>query len=400
MREGPARIQPGDATPMPPPIDQRFAVALDYPVHFVHGLFDPANPLLADALDRAAEGRRHRVAAFVDAGLADARPGLLEAIRTYAAAHAERLELVHLATLPGGEAVKDGPAHALAVVAELARLGLDRQSFVLAVGGGALLDAVGFAAAIVHRGLRLVRAPSTTLAQADAGLGVKNGLNAHGQKNFLGTFAAPWAVLNDLELLDSLSDRDWRAGVAEAFKVAILKDAGFFNWLCGAGPALRGRDGAAMAHCVRRSAELHLQHIRTGGDPFEFGSARPLDFGHWAAHRLEGLTGYALGHGQAVAVGMSLDACYAAEADLCDAATRDALLAGLAGAGLPTWHEALDARDGAGRRVVLDGLAQFREHIGGRLTLTLPRRPGEAIEVHDVDPPRLERALALLRDRR
>ena len=137
------------------------------------------------------------------------------------------------------------------------------------LGGGAVLDAVGFAAAAAHRGVRLVRVPTTTLAQADSGVGVKNGINAFGKKNFLGTFSPPWAVINDEAFLQTLSDRDWRCGIAEAVKVALLKSERFFDQIGEAVPRLRMRDEQALIPIVRRSAWLHLHHITDGGDPFE-----------------------------------------------------------------------------------------------------------------------------------
>src|SRR5204862_2038620 len=127
--------------------------------------------------------------------------------------------------VPGGERAKQSPALIAALHADLQRLGIDRQSFVVAIGGGALLDAVGYAAATAHRGVRLIRVPTTVLAQADSGVGVKNGINAFGKKNFLGTFAPPAAVINDSTFLVTLSDREWRSGLAEAIKVALLKDS-------------------------------------------------------------------------------------------------------------------------------------------------------------------------------
>src|SRR6185312_16684743 len=158
--------------------------------------------------------------------------------------------------------------------------------------------------------------PTTVLAQNDAGIGVKNGINAFGAKNMLGTFAAPFAVINDGRFLATLGERDRIAGMAEAVKVALVRDAKFFAWLRAAAPRLAAFDRDAVAQSIRRCAELHLAHIATGGDPFELGNARPLDFGHWAAHKLEVMTDHALRHGEAVALGMALDARYSVEAGL------------------------------------------------------------------------------------
>src|SRR5204862_5030044 len=133
--------------------------------------------------------------------------------------------------VPGGERAKQSPALIAALHADLQRLGIDRQSFVVAIGGGALLDAVGYAAATAHRGVRLVRVPTTVLAQSDSGVGVKNGVNAFASKNFVGTFAPPFATVNDSSFLPTLPQRQWCGGLAEAVKVALLKDAHFLRYL-------------------------------------------------------------------------------------------------------------------------------------------------------------------------
>ena len=337
---------------------------------------------------------------YVDSGLADAQPDLVPRIKEYFHARPRRLELAAAPSLvPGGEAAKNSWQAVRDVMWEIGNLHLDRQSYVVAVGGGSVLDMVGFAASIVHRGLRLVRLPSTTLAQNDAGVGVKTGMDEHGQKNFVGTFAPPFAVINDFELLRTLPQEHWIGGVAEAFKVAIIADADFFAFLRDSAAALRDRDQAAMEEAVRRCAILHLRHTATSGDPFEFGSARPLDFAHWSAHRIEMLTGYRVGHGQAVAVGIALDACYAARKGLIDEPQRDAILDALAAAGLPTWDDCLKRRRDDGTLEVLAGLEQFREHLGGALTVTLPDGIGRKVEVHQMSTDWIEDGVRLLHQR-
>ena len=379
-------------------LHQAFAVSFDYPVVFTRGAFAPDNAALADAVDRRGEARVHRVAAFVDADVAAAWPDLVAAIGRYAAAHADRLALAAPPrVVSGGERVKNEPAQVEAMIRELVDLHMDRQSCVLAIGGGAVLDAVGYAAALVHRGLRLVRLPTTVLAQNDAGVGVKNAINRAGAKNLLGTFAPPFAVVNDLDFLRTLPERGWTDGIAEAFKVAIIKDAAFFRELCALAPALRARDEAAMERLVVRCAELHLEHIRGGGDPFEYGRARPLDFGHWSAHRLEVDTGFAVSHGQAVAIGIALDATYAELQGWLRADEVAAIRAGLEAAGFALWHEAVGRRDAAGRPALLRGLEDFREHLGGELCVTMPDGLGRKFEIHELDPALVERAVERLR---
>ena len=379
---------------------QRISVPFEFPVCFARNVFDAANPLLASILARLGERRRHRAAVYVDEGLASANPALLARIKEYFHARPDELELAAPPqVVPGGPAVKCDWGTVREVMWTLGNLHLDRQSYVVAAGGGSMLDMIGFAVSIVHRGLRLVRLPSTTLAQNDAGVGVKTGMDEHGQKNFVGTFAPPFAVINDFELLRTLPPEHWIGGVAEAFKVAIIADADFFAFLRDKAAALRQRDQAAMEEAVRRCAILHLRHTATSGDPFEFGSARPLDFGHWSAHRIEMLTGYRIGHGQAVAIGIALDACYAARKGLIDEAERDAILDAMAAAGLPTWDDCLKQRRDDGTLEVLAGLEQFREHLGGALTVTLPDGIGRKVEVHQMSTDWIEDGVRLLHQR-
>lgn len=356
--------------------EQRLKVAFDFPVIFTRQVFAPGNAALANVIDRKGGARPHRVVAYVDAGVAALAP----AIGDYFAAHRAVAELVlPPQMIAGGEGAKAGWEQVRQIMTTLGEQHLCRHSVVVVAGGGGVLDMVGFAASVVHRGLRVVRVPTTVLGQNDAGVGVKTGMNEHGQKNFIGTFAPPFAVLNDATLLPTLPDTGWVGGIAEAFKVALIKDAAFFDWLCGAAGRLRARDLAAMEQLVRRCAELHLDHIRTSGDPFEQGSSRPLDYGHWSAHRLECLSGFKLGHGQAVAVGLALDSYYAMRQKFITASDLERLLRGLTASGLPVWHELLE------RPEILDGLEQFREHLGGRLTLAMPDGVGRRREINEVD---------------
>jgi 3-dehydroquinate synthase len=255
---------------------------------------------------------------------------------------------------------------------------------------------IGFAASLVHRGVRLIRVPTTVLAQNDAGVGVKNGMDEHGMKNFVGTFAPPYAVLNDSDFLPTLDDKYWLGGLSEAYKVAIIKDRALLDFLAENAEALRNRDMAAMEHVIRRAAILHLEHIAGNGDPFEFGTARPLDFGHWSAHRLEVQSNYALGHGQAVAIGIALDTYYAWRTGLLTPDECDFILTAMRETGLPIWSQVLEHRDENGELDILRGLKEFQEHLGGRLTITLPNHLGEKTEVHDMDARIIQDAVVYL----
>ncbi len=377
--------------PLPPAIDQEVRVTFRYPVRFTRDLFGPENPILRDVVSR--EVARPLLFA-IDAGVIAHHPALVEDIRIYCATH--RLERAgEPLVVPGGEQVKQDPAIVDEVRDAIDTHRVCRHSYVVAIGGGAVLDMVGFAAATAHRGVRLVRVPTTVLAQNDSAVGVKNGINAYGKKNFLGSFAPPWAVLCDFDFLATLSDRDWRAGISEAVKVALVKDAAFFEWMEDHADLLAARDPEAMAWLIHRCAQLHLEHIATSGDPFELGSSRPLDFGHWAAHKLEHLSAYELRHGEAVSIGIALDATYAHLAGMLPQADWLRILALLSAVGLP-----LDAPEllleSEGRRLVLAGRDEFREHLGGRLTVMLLERIGTGREVHHLDDRALLAAVDLL----
>ncbi|MFS2014080.1 3-dehydroquinate synthase [Azospirillum sp. CT11-132] len=380
-----------------PIIRQRFAVTFDYAVAFTRDAFDPANPTLADAMGTAGADPRPRCLAFVDMGVLAGHPALPEAIAAHFAARDDLPTLVAPPRLlPGGEAVKNDPALIGQMHDAILGHGIDRHSYVLAVGGGAFLDAVGLAASTAHRGVRLVRMPTTVLAQNDSGVGVKSAINLNGAKNQIGTFAPPWAVVNDAAFLDSLPQRDRIAGMAEAVKVALIRDGAFFEWLERSADALTLFEPDAVAHLIRRCAELHMRQIAEGGDPFEQGSARPLDFGHWAAHKLETLSRNHLRHGEAVAIGIALDTRYSVLAGLLPEGEDLRVAVLLEHLGFRLWHPALARVDAAGRPQVLAGLEEFREHLGGRLTITLLAGIGRGIEVNAMDAALVESAIGWL----
>ena len=379
---------------------QRFAVPYEFPVVFTEGVFDPENPALRDVLCRLEPAKRHRVVFFVDDGLNAGRAPLAEAIARYAQRHSDVMELACApVVVPGGEKIKSDLHFVESFQQTLFDLHVDRHSFVIAVGGGAVLDAVGLIAATTHRGVRHIRIPTTVLAQNDSGVGVKNGVNLQGVKNFVGTFSPPFAVLNDLEFVMTLPDRDKIAGMAEAVKVALIRDAQFFGWIERHMDDLATFERSAMAHMIRRCAELHMRQIGQGGDPFETGSARPLDYGHWSAHKLESLTRHHVRHGEAVAIGMALDARYSVLAGLLAAGEEERICALLEYLGFDLWHPALAKSGAHGEWVILEGLRDFQEHLGGELTVTLLGGIGVGVEVHEIDRERMRQAMHWLKDR-
>ncbi len=361
-------------------VDAPFRVESVHRLRFTRRSFLEGNPTLGGLL-RHGRGAALRVVVFLDESVSRAWPQLTGDIESFAQAHdwVDLPQRIHL--VPGGEICKNEPDILGAILQAIHDAKIDRQAYVLAIGGGAVLDAVGYGAAITHRGVRLVRLPTTTLSQADSGVGVKNGVNAFGKKNYLGTFSPPWAVVNDEALLTTLSDRDWRCGFAEAVKVGLMKDAALFHNVCEAAAGIRKRDESSALPIVRRSAELHLRHITGGGDPFERNLARPLDFGHWAAHKLEQMSNFRLRHGESVAIGLALDSVYSAAVGLMDPDQVEIILRCLTDLGFDLYHEAM-----ADTETLLEGLDEFREHLGGPLTIPLLKGFGKPVNVHEIDP--------------
>ena len=176
-------------------------------------------------------------------------------------------------------------------------------------------------------------------------------------------------------------------------KVALIRDKKFFEQIEKDAFRLRDFDPETMQRLIYRSAELHLNHISTSGDPFEFGSARPLDFGHWAAHKLEQLSEYRIRHGEAVAIGIALDVIYSRRIEFLDETSEKRILRLLEILGFELYANELHHVDSENRIIILKGLEEFREHLGGELTITLLRAIGKGVEVHEVDPVQMLQAL-------
>jgi 3-dehydroquinate synthase len=369
-----------------PSIERSIQVTFRHQVHFTEDVFNPGNDLLRKTFLAECRHQNPKVLVVIDEALASSQPFLARSVEDYFDAHASELNLVSSPLIiEGGERTKNSYFHVSEIHSQIDRYHIDRHSYILAIGGGALLDMVGLAAATAHRGVRLIRVPTTTLSQDDSGVGVKNGINAFGKKNFIGTFCPPHAVINDYKLLETLSPRDKRAGFVEAVKVALIRDAKFFEQIEKDAFRLRDFDSSAMKSLIFRSAELHMNHIATSGDPFEFGSARPLDFGHWAAHKLEQVSEYRIRHGEAVAIGIALDVIYSRRMGYLDAISEERILRLLEILGFELYSNELQHVDAENRLIILNGLEEFREHLGGELTVTLLRGIGAGFEAHEVD---------------
>lgn len=392
MQSDPAMKHGQPATPNRslPSLDVDFTVPFRHRLRFTHDVLGDDSAVLADLLE-SSEGRVPRVQFWIDEQVAEANPDLRVKLHHFGR-RADGKFQVHgnPQIVPGGESVKNDVHVIERMLKVINEADLDRRSYLVVIGGGAVLDAVGFAAAIAHRGIRLVRIPTTTLAQADSGIGVKNSINLFQKKNWIGTFAVPWGVINDRKLLESLSERDFRCGFSEAVKVSLLMDPQFFNAICENADEICRR-GPACWSAIERSARWHLRHITAGGDPFESLEARPLDFGHWSAHKLETMTNFELRHGEAVALGVAIDVLYSSLVHGLPADDAERVLDCLDQLSLLIDHPALRQID-----ELFGGLEEFRQHLGGRLTVTMLTAVGHPVNVHEIDRPRMREAIELV----
>jgi len=379
---------------------QTIEVKYRFPVSFTSDLFDIDNPTFRDTLIGRDTEKKHRLVCIVDDGVAESCATLIQDIQTYIEAFSAHLTLArNPIVVPGGETVKNDQAlrehlHQLIVDTQL-----DRHSYVVTIGGGALLDAVGFVAATAHRGIRHIRIPTTVLAQGDSAASVKNGVNRYGKKNYLGTFAPPYAVINDYDFITALPDRDKVSGMAEAIKVALVRDRCFFDWIEKHHAKLARFDADAMQYLIRRCTELHMREIMHHGDPFENGGGRPLDFGHWAAHKLETLTGYKLKHGEAVAIGMAIDARYSVLTNHLTPGSDKRICQLLENLGFDLWNDALLQKNSADEWDILQGINEFNEQLGGELSITLLSDIGEGVVTNTMDESRVLNAIDWLNSR-
>ncbi|SDL32003.1 3-dehydroquinate synthase [Pedobacter sp. ok626] len=363
-------------------LEQSFSVKFDYKIYFTNSLLESTNTLLADFFKgRPAEGSQ-KIFFVIDEGVAIAHPNLTNDIKAYFELHRQVNLINDIMIVPGGEASKNDTSLFDQLVDAVDVHGIDRHSYIAAIGGGAVLDLAGYAAAVSHRGIKHIRIPTTVLSQNDSGIGVKNGINYKGKKNFLGTFAPPTAVFNDEQFLHTLSDRDYRSGISEAIKVALIKDPAFFYWIEDHADELATRHTDSMNYLIKHCAKLHLDHI-AGTDPFETGSARPLDFGHWSAHKQEQLSQFTVLHGEAVAMGIALDSTYSFLAGLLTEDKLKRILTVLLRLSFEITDPIIQINNT--QSPILKGLTEFQEHLGGKLTITLLTDLGTGKEVYEMN---------------
>jgi 3-dehydroquinate synthase len=378
------------------PIEQSFAVNFKYSLHFTNEVFESNNGLFAEVIKSYKPNEQVKLLFVVDDGVLKKHPKLIESIKNYCLLHSSQLLFTECLVIEGGEIAKNNYDNVDRIISGINNNAICRHSFVIVIGGGAVIDMAGYGASVAHRGVKLIRIPTTVLSQNDAAIGVKNGINAYNKKNFIGTFAPPYAIINDSEFLTSLEQRDWIAGVAEAIKVALIKDEVFFNTIKKNAIKLKERDMGAMLKTIYRCAEMHIEHIAKGGDPFESGSSRPLDFGHWSAHKLEQMSNYSLRHGEAVAKGIALDLTYSQLAGFISVEILDEILEVMADIGFDLSIPVSGSRE---MQELLKGIQEFREHLGGELTITLINGIGQKMDVHEIDTELMKNAVNSLNNK-
>ncbi len=284
--------------------------------------------------------------------------------------------------LPPGEATKGWPQFSRCVEWLLEQK-IERRDVVVAFGGGVVGDLVGFAAAVLRRGVRFVQLPTTLLAQVDSSVGGKTGINTAQGKNLVGAFHQPSLVLADIGALDTLPPRDLRAGYGEVVKYGLLGDAGFFDWLEQNGSAVIAGDAAARLHAVTRSVQMKAAIVSR--DETEEGERALLNLGHTFCHALEKATGYSdrLLHGEGVAIGCALAFALSQRLGLCSQEAPSRVRAHLKALGLKT-----DLSDIVGDLPDAEGLlrlmGQDKKVVDGRLRFILTRDIGQAFVAEDV----------------
>ncbi len=347
--------------------------ARSYDIHIGADLLQRSGQILAPHLNR--------MRAFI---IADAHVRKLHGARLDSGLGAEGVATTWIEVAPGEQSKSFASLER--VVGALVAAEADRRDLVLAFGGGVVGDLAGFAAAIMKRGCAFAQIPTTLLAQVDSAVGGKTAVNLESGKNLAGLFHQPVAVIADIGALDTLPERELRAGYAEIVKYGALGDRGFFDWLEINGAALLAGDRTLRIEAVRRSLAMKAAIVER--DETETGDRALLNLGHTFGHALESAYGFsgALLHGEAVAAGMGLAFDFSADEGLCDPAEAERLKRHLRGAGLPSGAGDLPKGPALAAAGLLAAMRQDKKVLGGRLNLILARRIGEAFIANDVDP--------------
>ncbi|WP_188790709.1 3-dehydroquinate synthase [Salipiger pallidus] len=341
-----------------------------YDVRIGAGLLAQAGAEIAPLL------HRKRVAIVTDATVASHHLATLQGALEAEGVSSEAL------TLPAGESTKCW-AQLERVTEWLLAQKVERRDVVVALGGGVIGDLVGFAAAILRRGVRFVQVPTSLLAQVDSSVGGKTGINSPAGKNLIGAFHQPSLVLADIAVLGTLTQRDFLAGYGEVVKYGLLGDAAFFDWLEANADAITGRDREALTYAVTRSVEMKADIVVR--DETEQGDRALLNLGHTFCHALEAATGYSdrLLHGEGVAIGCTLAFEVSSRLGLCPQEDPSRLRAHLSRMGMKT-----DLADIPGDLPDAEGLfelmGQDKKVVDGAIGFIMARGIGQAFVTRDV----------------
>lgn len=354
-----------------------------YDVLIGQGLIARAGDLMAPLL------KRPRVTILTDETVAALHLAPLQSALSAAGIDSAAL------ALPAGEATKSWPQLTRSVEWLLEQR-VERRDLVVALGGGVIGDLAGFAAAILRRGVDFVQIPTTLLAQVDSSVGGKTGINSAQGKNLIGAFHQPALVLADIDVLDTLEPRDFRAGYGEVAKYGLLGDADFFDWLEQNGPAL-ARDPALRQQAVAHSVAMKAGIVSR--DETEQGERALLNLGHTFGHALEAATGYSgrLLHGEGVAIGCALAFDLSARMGLCSQEAPSRVLAHLRQMGMPARLSEIPG-DLPDDEALIALMGQDKKVVDGKLRFVLARGIGEAFVSDDVPPDLLRQTLAEARD--
>ncbi len=289
---------------------------------------------------------------------------------------------IHLLTFPPGESSKS-IAQAQKLWDELLKHKIDRQSLILALGGGVTGDLAGFVAATILRGVRFVQVPTTLLAQVDSSVGGKVGVNLAQAKNIVGCFWQPHLVLIDPNVLKTLDTRQFVAGMAEVIKYGMIMDAALFAQVEQQVDAIKRLDQDTIVDLVGRCCELKAEIVQV--DEREMTGRRAiLNYGHTFGHAIEQVYGYgAYLHGEAIAIGMTMAARLAVHIGLCDRELLDRQTRLFAQFGLPTTlpHDDLDSRTEA----LMNCMQLDKKSLRGKFNLILPTRIGQVVFANDLE---------------
>lgn len=365
-------------------INQNFNVNFTYKIIFTENIFSLENKVLFNSLINNLS-KKKKVIVFIDKNVFLCHKSIINDIISYFKKFNDNLDLVvNPIIIPAGERLKNRFLFLKTFYNYIEKYKICRQSYIISVGGGSLQDFIGYLASTSHRGVKLVRIPTTVLSQDDSGVGVKNGINYNNKKNFIGSFAVPYIVINDYKFLLSLDDNNFFSGFSEAIKVSLINDKDFFLYIEKNINKLLNKNKNIVGEIIYKCAKLHAEHISKNGDPFENLSSRPLDFGHWIAHKLESLSNYKVNHGNAVALGILIDSTYSYFIGLLSKVNWKRIVNLIIKLKFKIFYEELFIKRN-NIYLLFKGLDEFREHLGGKLTITLLKDIGRKIDIHHVN---------------